>query len=420
MTLPLLLALAASAPAVPDTTRPLPIAAAEATAAAVPAPGARHPLATASEAGMSLTPLLHAEQAIWRDIQRGAFPGAAFAVGRGERTVLEDGMGRVGWTLADAPVDAENTVYDLASLTKVVATTTAVMLLVEDGKLDLDRPIDFYLPGFIGPSKNRVSVRHLLTHTSGLPAGADIWGSPMTAWGQVVATPLIRVPGSRVEYSDLGFVLLWNVAERAAGEPLWSLLDRRVYAPLGMRSTTFLPGEACARCAPTGIRPDGVPLRGLVHDPISRRLGGMTGNAGLFSTAHDLGRFAAMLAHNGELDGVRVLRPETIRLFTGRQPGAGTRALGWDTPSGPKRGAAGDRLSPHAFGHTGFTGTSLWVDPERGTWTVLLANRTYAPHASNRIQELRRTVHDWVCEAADAVRVLSAPTGSPAPVSAVR
>lgn len=420
MTLPLLLALAASVPAVVDTARPLPVAPAEALAAAAPAPGKRHPLATASEAGLSITPLLYAEEAIWRDIRRGAFPGAAFAVGRGPQTVLEDGLGRVGWTVADPPVDPETTVYDLASLTKVVATTTAVMLLVEDGKLDLDRPIDFYLPGFIGPSKNRVSVRHLLTHTSGLPAGTDVWGSPSSAYAQVVATPLVRVPGSRVEYSDLGFVLLWTVAERAAGEPLWSLLDRRVYAPLGMRSTTFLPGEACARCAPTGLRPDGIPLRGLVHDPISRRLGGMTGNAGLFSTVHDLGRFAAMFANGGELDGVRVFRPETIRLFTGRQLGAGSRALGWDTPSGPGRGASGDRLSSHAFGHTGFTGTSLWVDPDRGTWTVLLANRTYAPHASNRIQELRRTVHDWVCEAADAVRVLSTTSGFRASAAAVR
>jgi len=137
-------------------------------------------------------------------------------------------------------------------------------------------------------------------------------------------------------------------------------------------------------------------VRGLVHDPIARTLGGVAGNAGLFSTAPDLARFAAMLASGGELDGVRVLREETIRAFTRRQPGADTRALGWDTPERDGSGAAGRRISPRAFGHTGFTGTSLWVDPDRGTWTVLLTNRTFEPRAANRIQSLRRAVHDEV------------------------
>src|SRR5690606_27484360 len=134
---------------------------------------------------------------------------------------------------------------------------------------------------------------------------------------------------------------------------------------------------------------------------LARRLGGIAGNAGLFATAEDLGRFAAMLAGGGELDGGRVLREETVRTFTRRQPGAGTRALGWDTPNPRGAGAAGRRISADAFGHTGFTGTSLWVDPDRGTWTVLLTNRTYAPRAGNRIQAVRRGVHDRVASAVD-------------------
>jgi CubicO group peptidase (beta-lactamase class C family) len=137
-----------------------------------------------------------------------------------------------------------------------------------------------------------------------------------------------------------------------------------------------------------------------VHDPIARRLGGIAGNAGLFSTAHDMARFAAMLANGGELDGARVLRAATIRQFTQRQPGSGTRALGWDTPGAPGTGASGTRVSDRSFGHTGFTGTSIWVDPERGTWVVLLANRTYE-EGPNRMQALRRTLHDRV---ADSVR----------------
>lgn len=420
MTLSLLLALAASAhtapapvPVVADTMRRsaataavLHSLAADAVApvAADPKSASTHALATAGEAGMSVTSLLRAEQAVYDEIRRGGFPGAAIAAGRGSRVVLEQGLGRVGWDPFDTKVDADATVYDLASLTKVIATTTVAMLLVEDGKLDLDAPVSRYLPEFSGPGKHRVTVRHLLTHTSGLPAGADIWASTHdAALGRAIRTPLQREAGARVEYSDIGFVTLWAVEERAAGEPLWKLLDRRVFGPLGMRSTTFLPGEGCARCAPTGRRADGSPLRGLVHDPTARQLGGIAGNAGLFSTAHDLARFAAMLANEGELDSVRVLKAETIRHFTQRQVGAETRALGWDTPAGGARGAAGERLSARAFGHTGFTGTSLWVDPARGTWAVLLANRTFEPRASNRIQALRRIINDWVCDAKDAI-----------------
>jgi CubicO group peptidase (beta-lactamase class C family) len=204
-----------------------------------------------------------------------------------------------------------------------------------------------------------------------------------------------------MEYSDVGFVVLWAAAERAAGEPLDELLRREMWEPLGMRSTGFNPGEGCARCVPTFKRADGTPVRGKVHDPIARKLGGVAGNAGLFSTAGDLARFAAMLASGGELEGVRVLEEETIRRFTRRQPNAENRALGWETPN-ERGGSAGRELSRRAFGHTGFTGTSLWVDPERATWTVLLANRTFDPHAPNRIQALRRAVNDRVAQAADA------------------
>jgi len=202
-------------------------------------------------------------------------------------------------------------------------------------------------------------------------------------------------------YSDVGFVTLWAAAEKAAGEPLDGMLRRRVFAPLGMAATRFNPGgEACDRCSPSYRKDDGTPVRGKVHDPTARKLGGVAGNAGLFSTAADLARFAAMLASGGTLEGVTVFREETIRQFTARQPNAGNRALGWETPK-ESGGSSGSQVSRKAFGHTGFTGTSLWVDPERGTWTVLLANRTFDPHASNRIQALRRAVNDRVAEAAE-------------------
>jgi CubicO group peptidase (beta-lactamase class C family) len=356
-----------------------------------------HGLSSAAAAGLSGAALARAAEAVREEVARGAFPGAALAVGRWGRVVLEEGYGRTG--AAEGEVDPDRTVYDLASLTKVVGTTTAVMLLVEDGRIRLDEPVQAYLPEFVGPGKERVTVRDLLTHTSGLPAGATISSAlaPEEALLRVLRLPLAASPGVRVEYSDVGFVVLHALAERAAGEPLYRLLDRRVFGPLEMTSTTWVMGEGCLRCAGTS-RAQGRGYRGRVHDPIARRLGGLAGNAGLFSTAHDLARFAAMLAGGGELDGVRVFRAATVREFTRRQPGSGTRALGWDTPGPAGTGAAGSRISERAFGHTGFTGTSLWVDPDRGTWVVLLANRTYED-VPNRMQALRRTVHDRVAEA---------------------
>ncbi|HEX7242610.1 MAG TPA: serine hydrolase domain-containing protein, partial [Longimicrobiaceae bacterium] len=354
------------------------------------------------DARMAPTPLRRAAYTLRKEVDRGAFPGAALVVGRGSRAVLEEGIGRVHWS-GDG-VDPERTVYDLASLTKVVATTTAVMLLVEDGEMELDAPVSRYLPEFSGGARDRVTVRHLLTHTSGLPAGAStggFGGKAARAW--LMATPLARAPGVKVEYSDVGFVTLYAAAEAAAGRPLPELLEERVFGPLGMASTTFAPADGCAECAPTARRGDGSDLRGSVHDPIAAKLGGeLAGNAGLFSTAHDVARFAAMLASGGELDGVRVLEEETIGEFTRRQPGARTRALGWDTRDERGIGAAGLGMSAGAYGHTGFTGTSLWIDPERDTWVVLLTNRTYAPHAKVAIQSLRRTVHDDVAVAADS------------------
>jgi serine-type D-Ala-D-Ala carboxypeptidase len=365
-------------------------------------PGAaRHQLADAAAVGLRHADLLRAESIVRDEVRRGGFPGAALAVGRWDRTVVERGIGTLDW-LAGAPaVDPDLTVYDLASLTKVVAATTAVMILVEDGRMELDAPVSRYVPEFSGGGKERVTVRHLLAHTSGLPAGADIWAtSAAGSLARAIAVPLRALPGRQVEYSDIGFVLLWEAAERAHGRPLHRLLDERVFGPLGMRSTTFLPGRWCDRCAPTEQRKDGTEIRGVVHDPTARRVGGITGNAGLFSTVHDLSRFAAMMAMDGELDGVRVLKPETIRRFTSRVPGAGTRALGWDTPNPGGTGAAGVQISSTAFGHTGFTGTSMWIDPERGTWVILLSNRTYEPRAPNRIQAVRRAIHDRVAGAA--------------------
>ncbi len=361
-----------------------------------------HGMSASNELGFSPRELDRAVTAIEAEVRRGALPGAALAVGRWNQPVIEKGIGTVDRLAGSATVDPDHTIYDLASLTKVVATTTAVMLLWEDGDIDLDAPVRTYLPAFSGGDRDRITIRHLLTHTSGLPAGATVDGlSRDEVFARIYATGLRSRPGQRVEYSDLGFIVLWQAAEAAHGAPLTVLLQKRVFGPLGMKFTSFLPGETCVRCAPTLDREG---FRGVVHDPIARRLGGVAGHAGLFSTAHDLSRFAAMLASGGELDGVRVLRASTIALFTQRQPGAGVRALGWETPNERGDGSGGLIISPGAFGHTGFTGTSLWVDPQRGTWTVLLSNRTLRPRGANRIQALRREVNDWVANSVDFAR----------------
>jgi CubicO group peptidase (beta-lactamase class C family) len=347
--------------------------------------------------------LAQAERLVREEIRRGAFPGAALAAGRGAQLELLTGVGNAEWGKYE--VDPERTIYDIASLTKVVATTSAVMLLVEDGKLALDVPVKRYLPEFSGGSKDHVTIRHLLAHTSGLPAGAGAPGTPSQALRALIRTPLQNAPGETMVYSDVGFVVLFAAAERVAGEPVDELLQRRVFTPLGMISTGYLPGgEACDRCSPSYRKDDGTPVRGKVHDPTARKLGGVAGNAGLFSTAADLARFAAMLAEGGTLDNVHVFDEQTIRQFTERQADAGNRALGWETPR-QSGGSAGRQVSRKAFGHTGFTGTSLWVDPESRTWTVLLTNRTFDPHASNRIQALRRAVNDRVAEAAELADV---------------
>ena len=359
--------------------------------------------AGADSVAAELPPLPRAEQVVEQAVEQRVFPGAVLAIGRRDTTVLLRGIGRTNWQ--GEPVDPRRTVYDVASLSKVVATTPAVMLLVEDGKLELDAPVQRYLPAFRGENKDRVTLRHLLTHTAGLPAGGDIWGpSPHLALAQAVNTPLLREPGDSSVYSDVGFIVLWAAVEKAAGEPLPELLERRVYRPLGMHSTGFHHGKPCPTCAPSSPLHPASPAR--LHDPVGRRLGGIAGHAGLFSTGADLARFARMFANGGELEGVRVFRAATVQEFTRRPRGAGrsvTRALGWDTPNAMRTSSAGTRMSMRAFGHTGHTGGSLWIDPERGIWAVLISNRTYNRETGEAgVQAVRRAVNDLAAEAADA------------------
>jgi CubicO group peptidase (beta-lactamase class C family) len=332
-----------------------------------------------------------------RAIADSAFPGAIAVVGTRDGEMVTYAVGRIDWP-ATAPAPDERTLWDLASLTKVVGMTTAMMQLVERDRVDLDAPVARYLPAFTGEGKERVTIRHLLTHSSGLPAWRPLYkeaATPDTALSIVLATPLDTVPGARMVYSDLGAILLGKVVERVSGEPLDTYLTRHVTGPLGMTSTLYRPDASVRdRVAPTEFDPwRQRQVRGEVHDENAYMLGGVSGHAGLFSTAADLTRFARMMLNGGTLDGVRVLRPETIAQFTAIQdPALSHRALGWETPNG--QNSAGHLMSARAFGHTGFTGTSLWMDPERGAFVLLLSNRVNPSRQNTRIGSVRVALAD--------------------------
>lgn len=334
-----------------------------------------------------------------------AFPGAVLVVGHEGTVAYVTAVGHYGED--DPRPIADTTVYDLASLTKVVGLTTATMLLVAENALELDRPVVDYLPEFAGPGRDAVLVRHLLTHTSGLPAWMPLYletATPQEAIDRVLHTPLETPPGQRFAYSDLGAITLTQIVERVSGMPLDRLLDERVFRPLRMTRTRYRPPRDWASfIAPTERDPwRGRVIRGEVHDENASRLGGVSGHAGLFSTGWDLARFAIWMLdawHGRVRETDPVYLPEDIvRIFTRRQPGppGSTRALGWDTPSDSGRSSAGTLLSRDSFGHTGFTGTSIWIEPERELFIILLTNRVHPSRANRMILDVRPAVADLV------------------------
>ncbi|HEX6533309.1 MAG TPA: serine hydrolase [Gemmatimonadaceae bacterium] len=335
-------------------------------------------LVVPDDVGMSAERLAAIDRVARLGLGADGYPGAAVVVGRHGGLVWSRGYGALDWGSRSAPVSPERTMYDLASLTKVVATTTAIMVLYDEGKLRLDDPVARWLPAYRTGAKRRVTIRMLLEHRSGLPAGRPLWRqarTPRAARRLVLATPLAYPPGTAQLYSDLGADVLGFVVEAIAHESLDAFLARRVYRPLGMRSTRFRPPRSMrARIAPTEVSPPrGHPLRGEVHDEDAWALGGVAGHAGLFSTATDLAIFAEMMLRGGSYGGRRIVRPSTVALFTRRS--AGWRALGWETCAGGA--SCGQHMSERAYGHTGFTGTSLWIDPDHDLFVIVLANRIH-------------------------------------------
>jgi len=357
-----------------------------------PAPRAAVPDQVAARVADSLRAVLQ------RAVADSAFPGAYAAVGTRDGVIADLGVGRLD--AADATVPSATTLWDLASLTKVVGTTSAMITLVGSGRVALDSPVVRYLPEWRAPGAGRVTVRHLLSHNAGLPAWRALYKEAETreeALGQVFLTGPDTTPGVRHVYSDLGFILLGQLVERVSGERLDAYDQTRVFGPLGMRETGFLPAASKRpRIAPTEVDPwRQRHIRGEVHDENAARLGGVSGHAGLFSTGRDLTRFARMYLGWGALDGVRVFDSATVATFIRVQDTTvSRRALGWETPTGGN--SAGRRLSPAAFGHTGFTGTSLWMDPARGVFVLLLTNRVNPTRENRKIGGVRMALADAV------------------------
>ena len=338
-------------------------------------------------------------------IHRGDCPGAVVLVLHGDEVVFRKAYGNRALHPDGVPMTAD-TVFDMASLTKPVATASSAFVLIEQGKLRLSEKVATYWPEFATNGKAGVTVEHLLTHTSGLTPDnslADYKDGKAEALRRVAALPLEAEPGTRFKYSDVGFIVLGELVERIGGKPLDEFARINVFEPLCMAETDFRPGDKRkARTAPTAQR-DGRWLVGEVHDPRSAAMGGVAGHAGLFSTADDLARFARMLLHGGELDGKRVLSPLSVRLMTTPIPvPGGLRSRGWDVDTSYSA-ARGGFPKGDGFGHTGFTGTSIWIDPPSKTAVIILTNRV---HISEKVQvtALRKEIANIVASAVGRAR----------------
>ena len=331
-------------------------------------------------------------------VRDSAFPGAIALVGTRDGAAVTVAAGQLDWS--PSPIPDSSTLWDMASLTKVIGLTSAMMLLVESRQVDLDAPVRRYVPEFQGRMKDDVTIRHLLTHSSGLPAWRPLYKeseSPAGALALAIATPLDTAPGIRMVYSDLGVIILGDVVQRVSGQRLDVFLRERVFEPLGMRETIYRPDSALhRRIAPTEVDPwRQRHLRGEVHDENAYALGGVSGHAGLFSSGRDLVRLARMYLQDGTLDGRRFVSAQTVARFTSVQDSVlSHRALGWETPNGTN--SAGRLMSKRAFGHTGFTGTSFWVDRERGVFVILLTNRVNPTREHRQIGGIRIAVADAV------------------------
>ena len=332
------------------------------------------------------------------------FPGAQIAIVQNGQLLASRGVGHQTYA-ADAPAIDTETIYDLASVTKVAATTTVAMQLWEQGKLPLDIPVKHYLPKFHGGAKERITMRHLFTHSSGVHWWADLWNQAKDKAGAldyIYQLPLDYAPGDSMIYSDLGLIMIGEILQTVTGKRIDQLSQEMIYRPMEMTHTMYNPPKSLLpRIAPTEI--GGSMHRGLIHGDVHDEntffFNGISTHAGLFSTAEDLAALAQMLLNGGIYRQHRFMSPQTVRYWTTRQkmPENSIRALGWTTPY--PGSLAGSYFSEGSFGHTGFTGTSMWVDPQRKIAVILLTNRVHPTRERGGIAQVRRKFHDAVMKA---------------------
>jgi uncharacterized protein YbbC (DUF1343 family)/CubicO group peptidase (beta-lactamase class C family) len=400
-----------------------------ALAAAPPAPPAAAPpalpIVLVAEPELDPARLERIDDAVRVAIAGGEAKGAVVVVVHAGKIALQKAYGARATSPSVASMTAD-TVFDLASLTKPIVTATSIAILAERGELHLSDRVAIHLPEFGREGKESITIEHLLLHTAGLTADnplRDYDAGPREAFEKICALPLEADPGARFLYSDIGYIILGALVERVSGERLDAFAQKNIFGPLGMRDTGFTPGEAIRlRAAPTEARA-GRYTPGEVHDPRAFRLGGAAGHAGLFSTAGDLAIFAQMILREGEHDGARILQPASVRLFSSPHsvPGAKgatwLRALGWDVQTNMS-GSRGSLFPAGSFGHTGFTGTSMWIDPSSNTAVILLTSRLY-PDGKGSVSRLRADVATIVASAIVSPRPTPSPLSSPDPAQAV-
>ena len=328
------------------------------------------------------------------------FPGASLAVLYKGRVVFHKAFGRMTYNPQSTPADTA-TIYDLASLTKAIVTTSIAMQLVERDSLSLQAPVSHYLPAFSGKGKGNITIEHLLRHTSGLRAHtlfSTTCSTPDQLFSTIAADTLLSRPGTKTLYSDLGFMLLGRIIETITKKTLDANFHNRFAEPLGMASTMFTPPQSLmSRIAP--VEKDTLwPFtiqRPLVHDQNAALLGGVAGHAGLYSTTGDLIKMVTMLMDGGSVNNHTLIHAATLKTFLVRKDSE--RASGWDLRSLDGHSSSGDYFSSSSYGHLGYTGTSIWIDPERKLAVILLCNRVYPTSANIKIRSFRPLLHNTVC-----------------------
>jgi CubicO group peptidase (beta-lactamase class C family) len=330
------------------------------------------------------------------------FPGAALLIWKDGKTIYKNAYGKFTYENNSSEITTE-TIFDLASLSKVIVTTTAAMMCIDRNLFSLDDKVVEYIPEFGANNKENITIRNLLLHNSGMVAWKKFYGMELDKTGvleEIYNSKLEYEPGTKMVYSDLGIITLAKVIEKVSGLSLHEFAKKEIFEPLEMNSTFFNPADSIKNlCAPTEVDNywRNKLLQGEVHDETAAMLGGVAGHAGLFSTVDDLSKFMSMIMNKGTYKNKRIIEEETISLFTKKQSDQSSRGLGWDTKS-EKGSSAGDLFSAKSFGHTGFTGTSIWADPEKNLFVVFLTNRVYPSRENTKIISFRPQLHNSIIE----------------------